>query len=92
MVPLYINAEDNVFPPLIQSSCLEQGQSKAKSVLLLTEKNACLASGALLYLERTKAKIPPELCSCIAKMLEAKEDNKSERPLCHKFKMYGICR
>ncbi|XP_054856240.1 putative ATP-dependent RNA helicase TDRD12 [Eublepharis macularius] len=71
---------------------LDQGEPKAKSILLLTEKSACHAAGVLRYLERTEAKIPPELCDFIAGVLEAKEDSKSGRPLCHYLKAYGVCK
>ncbi|XP_053126847.1 putative ATP-dependent RNA helicase TDRD12 isoform X2 [Hemicordylus capensis] len=70
---------------------LEHGLSKAKSILLLTEKSACHAAGVLRYLERTEAKIPPELCDFTAGVLQAKEDIKSRRPLCQYLKRYGIC-
>ncbi|XP_060109824.1 putative ATP-dependent RNA helicase TDRD12 [Heteronotia binoei] len=71
---------------------LQQGDPKAKSILLLTEKSACHAAGVLRYLERTKAKIPPELCDFIAGVLEAKEDSKSGQPLCRYLKIFGICK
>ncbi|XP_015270318.1 PREDICTED: putative ATP-dependent RNA helicase TDRD12 [Gekko japonicus] len=71
---------------------LQQGEPKAKSILLLTEKTACHAAGVLRYLERTNAKIPPELYDFIAGVLEAKEDSKSGRPLCHYLKTFGICK
>ncbi|XP_066493875.1 putative ATP-dependent RNA helicase TDRD12 isoform X2 [Tiliqua scincoides] len=66
-------------------------QSKTKSILLLTEKNACHAVGVVRYLERTEAKIPPELYAFTAGVLEAKEDSKSGRPLCFYLKVYGVC-
>ncbi|XP_077166255.1 putative ATP-dependent RNA helicase TDRD12 [Paroedura picta] len=71
---------------------LQQGEPKAKSILLLTEKSACHAAGVLRYLERTEAKIPPELCDFIAGVLEAKEENKSGGPLCHYLKIFGVCK
>uniref|UniRef100_A0A5F8GBR5 Putative ATP-dependent RNA helicase TDRD12 n=1 Tax=Monodelphis domestica TaxID=13616 RepID=A0A5F8GBR5_MONDO len=70
----------------------EQGNKKAKSILLLTERSACCAVGVLRYLERTDAKIPPELCDFTAGVLEAKEDKKLRRPLCHYFKVSGFCK
>ncbi|KAJ6666007.1 hypothetical protein lerEdw1_000911 [Lerista edwardsae] len=72
-------------------SALVNRQSKAKSILLLTEKNACHAVGVMRYLERTEAKIPPELYAFTAGVLEAREDSKSGRPLCYYLKVYGIC-
>nr|XP_056718535.1 putative ATP-dependent RNA helicase TDRD12 [Euleptes europaea] len=71
---------------------LQQGEPKAKSILLLTEKSTCRAAGVLRYLERAEAKIPPELCDFIAGVLEAKEDSKSGRPLCRYIKTIGVCK
>ncbi|KAG8144055.1 hypothetical protein E2320_001178 [Naja naja] len=44
-----------------KSPLLGKEQSKAKSILLLTEKNACHVVGVLNYLERAEAFIPPDL-------------------------------
>uniref|UniRef100_A0A8D2Q3D1 RNA helicase n=1 Tax=Varanus komodoensis TaxID=61221 RepID=A0A8D2Q3D1_VARKO len=65
---------------------------KTRSILLLTEKSACHAVGVLRYLKRTGANIPPELCDFTSGVLEAKEDCKRGRPLCHYLKAYGICK
>uniref|UniRef100_A0A8C3RJL2 Putative ATP-dependent RNA helicase TDRD12 n=1 Tax=Chelydra serpentina TaxID=8475 RepID=A0A8C3RJL2_CHESE len=65
---------------------------KAKSILLLTERNGCHAVGVLRYLEHTEAKIPPELCDFTAGVLEAKEDMKLARPLCQYLKRSGVCK
>ncbi|XP_048372100.1 putative ATP-dependent RNA helicase TDRD12 isoform X2 [Sphaerodactylus townsendi] len=70
----------------------QQGEPKAKSILLLTEKSMCHAAGVLRYLERTEAKIPPELYDFISGVVEAKEESKSERPLCHHLKTIGVCK
>ncbi|KAK2492499.1 hypothetical protein MC885_007932 [Smutsia gigantea] len=65
-----------------QGSPAEQGDKKAKSVLLVTERNTCQAVGVLRYLERADATIPLELYEFTAGVLEAKEDGKARRPLC----------
>ncbi|KAG6940620.1 tudor domain containing 12 [Chelydra serpentina] len=71
---------------------VDQVYSKAKSILLLTERNGCHAVGVLRYLEHTEAKIPPELCDFTAGVLEAKEDMKLARPLCQYLKRSGVCK
>ncbi|KAG8510029.1 putative ATP-dependent RNA helicase TDRD12, partial [Galemys pyrenaicus] len=75
-----------------KGSPAEQGDKKAKSVLLLTERNACHAVGILRYLERADAKIPAELYEFTAGVLEAKEDRKAKRPLCPYLKAFGFCK
>ncbi|XP_074226963.1 putative ATP-dependent RNA helicase TDRD12 [Camelus bactrianus] len=75
-----------------QGSPAEQGDKKTKSVLLLTERNACHAVGVLHYLERADAKIPSELYEFTAGILEAKEDKKARRPLCPYLKAFGFCK
>ncbi|KAI2590151.1 tudor domain containing 12 [Homo sapiens] len=74
-----------------QGSPAEQGDKKAKSVLLLTEKDASHAVGVLRYLERADAKVPAELYEFTAGVLEAKEDKKAGRPLCPYLKAFGFC-
>ncbi|XP_044283805.1 putative ATP-dependent RNA helicase TDRD12 [Varanus komodoensis] len=78
--------------PVEKVSSLEKEQAKTRSILLLTEKSACHAVGVLRYLKRTGANIPPELCDFTSGVLEAKEDCKRGRPLCHYLKAYGICK
>ncbi|XP_023582709.1 putative ATP-dependent RNA helicase TDRD12 [Trichechus manatus latirostris] len=75
-----------------QGSAVEQGDKKTKSVLLLTERNACHAVGVLRYLERADAKIPSELYEFTAGVLEAKEEKKAKRPLCPYLKAFGFCK
>ncbi|XP_076988367.1 putative ATP-dependent RNA helicase TDRD12 isoform X3 [Tamandua tetradactyla] len=75
-----------------QSSPADPGHKKAKSVLLLTERNARHAVGILRYLERADAKIPSELYEFAAGILEAKEDKKARRPLCSYLKAFGFCK
>ncbi|XP_068384447.1 putative ATP-dependent RNA helicase TDRD12 isoform X2 [Eschrichtius robustus] len=75
-----------------QGSPAEQGDKKTKSVLLLTERNACHAVGVLRYLERADTKIPSELYEFTAGVLEAKEDKKARSPLCPYLKAFGFCK
>ncbi|ELK00520.1 Tudor domain-containing protein 12, partial [Pteropus alecto] len=75
-----------------KGSPAEQGDKKTKSVLLLTERNACHAVGILRYLERADAKIPSELYEFTAGVLEAREDQKARRPLCPYLKAFGFCK
>ncbi|XP_030155064.1 putative ATP-dependent RNA helicase TDRD12 [Lynx canadensis] len=83
---------DHFQSPTEQGSPAEQGDKKTKSVLLLTERNACHAVGVLRYLERADAKIPVELYEFTAGVLEAKEDKKAQRPLCPYLKSFGFCK
>ncbi|KAM9122009.1 putative ATP-dependent RNA helicase TDRD12 [Pangshura tecta] len=83
---------DNFQNVLEKGSSVDQVYTKAKSILLLTERNGCDAVGVLRYLEHTEAKIPPELCDFTAGVLEAKEDMKLARPLCQYLKRSGVCK
>uniref|UniRef100_A0A4W5N7R5 RNA helicase n=1 Tax=Hucho hucho TaxID=62062 RepID=A0A4W5N7R5_9TELE len=64
----------------------------AKSVLLLSERNARHVIGVLRYLKRTEASLPPELLHFAQGVLRAKEEQKSDRPLCSYLKSFGFCR
>ncbi|XP_006887932.1 PREDICTED: putative ATP-dependent RNA helicase TDRD12 [Elephantulus edwardii] len=75
-----------------KGSPAEQRDNKTKSILLLTERNACHAVGVLRYLERADAKIPSELYQFTEGVLEAKEDKKARRPLCPYLKAFGFCK
>ncbi|XP_070809115.1 putative ATP-dependent RNA helicase TDRD12 [Pituophis catenifer annectens] len=75
-----------------KSPSLGKEQSKAKSILLLTEKNACHAVGVLHYLKRAEAFIPPDLYNFTRGVLEAKEEKRSRQPLCSSIKAYGTCK
>ncbi|KAJ1082868.1 hypothetical protein NDU88_003032, partial [Pleurodeles waltl] len=82
---------DNFQNRFDKDTSLEQECSKAKSVLLMSEKNAVHAVGILRYLERTEAAIPPELFDFTAGILSAKEEMKHGRPLCQHLKAFGVC-
>lgn len=63
-----------------------------KSVLLISERNARHVVGLLRYLERTNALLPPELLSFAQGIHVAREDQKTEKPLCRYLKSFGVCR
>uniref|UniRef100_A0A8C6ZTT2 Putative ATP-dependent RNA helicase TDRD12 n=1 Tax=Nothoprocta perdicaria TaxID=30464 RepID=A0A8C6ZTT2_NOTPE len=67
-------------------------ESKARSILLLTENDACHALGVLRYLEHAETEIPRELHDFTARVLEAEEEKKFARPLCTYLKTLGICK
>uniref|UniRef100_H3AR26 RNA helicase n=1 Tax=Latimeria chalumnae TaxID=7897 RepID=H3AR26_LATCH len=80
------------FRNLTDEGTADREFSKAKSVLLLTDRNACHAVGVLRFLEHTEAQIPPALVDFTAGILKAKEEMKYDRPLCTSIKLYGVCR
>ncbi|PKK25787.1 tudor domain containing 12 [Columba livia] len=80
------------FCNVIKDSSVDQEYTKARSVILLTEDNACHAPEILHYLQHAEAEIPPELCDITAKVLEAEEEKKLSRPLCAYLKTFGICK
>ncbi|XP_029288889.1 putative ATP-dependent RNA helicase TDRD12 isoform X3 [Cottoperca gobio] len=63
-----------------------------RSVLLISERNACHVVGVLRYLERTSAPLPPELLAFAQGVHVAREDQKTNKPLCSYIKSYGVCR
>ncbi|NXI68878.1 RH20 helicase, partial [Anseranas semipalmata] len=75
-----------------KDSSVDQEHTKARSVILLTEDNACHALGILRYLKHAEAEIPPELHDFTARVLEAEEEKKLSRPLCTYLKTFGICK
>ncbi|XP_036391490.1 putative ATP-dependent RNA helicase TDRD12 [Megalops cyprinoides] len=64
----------------------------AKSMLLLSEKNTRHVIGVLRYLERAEAMLPPELVGFAQGVLQAKDKQKTDRPLCSYLKSFGFCR
>ncbi|XP_078139145.1 uncharacterized protein tdrd12 [Centroberyx gerrardi] len=64
----------------------------ARSVLLISERNARHVVGVLRYLRRTDAPLPPELLSFAEGVHLAREDQKTGRPLCSQLKSFGVCR
>ncbi|XP_041123677.1 putative ATP-dependent RNA helicase TDRD12 [Polyodon spathula] len=79
------------FRNLVEQNTLEQEFSNAKSVLLLSEKNAGHVTGVLRYFEHADVKLPPELTHFAEGVLMAKEEQKSGRPLCKYLKCFGFC-
>nr|XP_031361701.1 putative ATP-dependent RNA helicase TDRD12 [Lonchura striata domestica] len=76
----------------IKDSAVNQEDTKAKSVILLTENSSCHAPEILYYLKRAEAEIPEELYDLTARVQESEEDEKFSRPLCASLKTFGICR
>ncbi|XP_039512759.1 putative ATP-dependent RNA helicase TDRD12 [Pimephales promelas] len=64
----------------------------AQSVLLLSELNARHVCGVLRYLRRAGARLPPELLQFALGVQQAKEEQKTQRPLCCTLKSFGFCR
>ncbi|XP_030648181.1 LOW QUALITY PROTEIN: putative ATP-dependent RNA helicase TDRD12 [Chanos chanos] len=63
-----------------------------QSVLLLSERSARHIPGVLRYLKRTNASLPPELLQFARGVQRAKEEQKTDRPLCGYLKSTGCCR
>ncbi|XP_076588920.1 putative ATP-dependent RNA helicase TDRD12 [Chaetodon auriga] len=63
-----------------------------RSVLLISERNAGHVVGVLRYLVRTSALLPPELLSFAQRVHVARENQKTNRPLCSYLKSFGVCR
>ncbi|XP_030812083.1 putative ATP-dependent RNA helicase TDRD12 [Camarhynchus parvulus] len=80
------------FCPGIKDSAVDQEDTKAKSVILLTENSSCHAPEVFYYLKRAEAEIPEELYDLTARVQELEEDEKFSRPLCASLKTFGICR
>ncbi|NXT05342.1 DDX17 helicase, partial [Prunella fulvescens] len=76
----------------IKDCAVDQEDTKAKSVILLTEDSSCHASGILCYLKHAEAEIPEELYDLTARVQESEKDEKISRPLCASLKTFGICR
>ncbi|XP_069575745.1 putative ATP-dependent RNA helicase TDRD12 [Brachyistius frenatus] len=63
-----------------------------RSVLLISERNARHIVGVLRYLGRSDAPLPSELLSFAQGVHAAREDQKTNRPLCSCLKSLGVCR
>nr|XP_057931259.1 putative ATP-dependent RNA helicase TDRD12 isoform X2 [Doryrhamphus excisus] len=68
------------------------GPKVTRSLLLVSERNAHHVSGLVRYLRRTNALLPSELLSFAESADVAKEEQKTEQPLCHYLKTFGVCR
>ncbi|CAJ1055897.1 uncharacterized protein tdrd12 isoform X4 [Xyrichtys novacula] len=81
--------------PGVKVSSLNQSESSpplTRSVLLISERNARHVVGALRYLVRTNALLPPELLTFAQGFHVAREDQKTSRPFCRYIKSFGVCR
>ncbi|XP_061919273.1 putative ATP-dependent RNA helicase TDRD12 isoform X1 [Entelurus aequoreus] len=63
-----------------------------RSLLLVSEKNTRHVSALVRYLKRTNALLSPELLSFAESTETAREEQKTERPLCRYLKSFGVCR
>ncbi|XP_026095350.1 putative ATP-dependent RNA helicase TDRD12 [Carassius auratus] len=70
----------------------ESSSPAAQSVWLLSELNARHVCGVLRYLRRSGALLPPELLTFALGVQQAKEEQKTDRPLCSSLKSFGFCR
>ncbi|XP_068595028.1 putative ATP-dependent RNA helicase TDRD12 [Brachionichthys hirsutus] len=64
----------------------------ARSVLLISDRNAHHIVGLLRYLVRTNASLPPELLTFSQGVHMVREDQKTGRPFCSYLKSFGVCR
>ncbi|KAM7003443.1 putative ATP-dependent RNA helicase TDRD12 [Tautogolabrus adspersus] len=87
---LFCMAEN--FRNLSERDQSESSPSLMKSVLLISERNARHVVGVLRYLTRTNAPLPSELRSFAQGVHTAREDQKTNRPLCKRIKSFGVCR
>uniref|UniRef100_A0A672YDC8 RNA helicase n=1 Tax=Sphaeramia orbicularis TaxID=375764 RepID=A0A672YDC8_9TELE len=87
---LFCMAEN--FRNLSEPNHTENSHHLARSVLLISEKNARHVIGILRYLGRTSTPLPPELLSFAKGISVAREEQKIDRPLCSYLKSLGVCR
>ncbi|XP_072554532.1 putative ATP-dependent RNA helicase TDRD12 isoform X5 [Paramormyrops kingsleyae] len=80
------------FRNLSDKVCSSLPSREARSMLLLSEGHARHVVGLLRYLERTGTDLPHELLRFTRGLLQAKELQKSARPLCSYLKNFGFCR
>uniref|UniRef100_A0A8C6TUJ0 RNA helicase n=1 Tax=Neogobius melanostomus TaxID=47308 RepID=A0A8C6TUJ0_9GOBI len=80
------------FRNLTKPDKVDTGRHLARSVLLISERNARHVVGVLRYLGRTGAPLPPELLSFAQSVTAAREDQKTNKPLCSHLKSFGACR
>ena len=81
-----------VLPPEVSPEDPAGRLPRSRSVLLISERNACHVVGVLRYLERTNAPLPPELLSFAQGVLLAHEQSRAGQPLCIALKSFGLCR
>ncbi|XP_077144788.1 putative ATP-dependent RNA helicase TDRD12 isoform X2 [Ranitomeya variabilis] len=69
----------------------EDDYSRAKSVLLMTEKHARYAIDLLQSFQQAQAKVPPELVALAQGLSHAQESKKRDQELCPHLKILGYC-
>ncbi|KAM3920639.1 putative ATP-dependent RNA helicase TDRD12 [Leptodactylus fuscus] len=65
--------------------------SRARSVLLMTNKHASYAIDLLKSLQQAQATVPPELSALAQGLLQAWENKKQDQELCTYLKTFGYC-
>lgn len=70
----------------------ENGPQRTRSVLLISDRNARHVVGVLRYLGRTSSLLPHELLTFAQGVHLAREEQKTDRPLCSYLKSFGVCR
>lgn len=67
-------------------------RAPTQSVLFISERSTGHSVGLLRYLERTCVQLPPQLLSFVQGVLAAREEQKTDRPVCSYLKATGDCR
>lgn len=60
--------------------------------MFISERSTGHSVGLLRYLERTGVLLPPQLLSFVQGVLTAREEQKTDRPVCSYVKATGVCR
>ncbi|XP_077371958.1 putative ATP-dependent RNA helicase TDRD12 isoform X2 [Festucalex cinctus] len=82
----------NLTDPLSSKDSLTKVPKVCMSLLLVSENHAQHVGGLVRYLRRSHALLPAELLSFTKLANMAREEQKTERPLCHHLKSFGVCR
>ncbi|XP_077425184.1 putative ATP-dependent RNA helicase TDRD12 isoform X2 [Vanacampus margaritifer] len=82
----------NLTDPLSSKDSMAKVPKVCRSLLLVSEQNAQHVGGLVRYLRRSHALLPAELLSFTEAANMAREEQKTERPLCHRLKSFGVCR
>ncbi|XP_071973327.1 putative ATP-dependent RNA helicase TDRD12 isoform X1 [Engystomops pustulosus] len=69
----------------------EDGYSRAKSILLMTEKHASCAIDLLKSFQQAQSTVPPELVALAQGLLHSWENKKQDEELCPYLKTFGYC-
>ncbi|XP_054632592.1 putative ATP-dependent RNA helicase TDRD12 [Dunckerocampus dactyliophorus] len=80
------------FRNLTEPDSTVTGSKVIRSLLMVSERNARHVGALVRFLRRTNALLPPELLSFAKSADVAREEQKTEQPLCHFLKTFGVCR